>query len=65
LTEYLQGFNDTARFADGNRFPGKNHGKYGYYRTRAPQDGRIEVKMQDEYDLRVSTFPTIYGEKSS
>jgi type IV pilus assembly protein PilB len=31
---------------------------------RAPQDGRIEVKMQGKLiDLRVSTFPTIYGEK--
>ncbi len=31
---------------------------------RAPQDGRIEVKMQGRLiDLRVSTFPTIYGEK--
>ena len=31
--------------------------------TRAPQDGRFKVKRESqEYDLRVSTMPTIYGE---
>lgn len=31
---------------------------------RVPQDGRINMKIQDtEYDFRVSTFPTVYGEK--
>lgn len=31
---------------------------------RLPQDGRIELKMKDrEFDLRVSTLPTIFGEK--
>jgi len=30
---------------------------------RRPQDGRIELKVEDRpIDLRVSTFPTIYGE---
>ena len=30
---------------------------------RLPQDGRIKIKMSDnEYDLRVSTIPTPYGE---
>lgn len=31
---------------------------------RVPQDGRIHIKMQDkDYDMRVSTCPTAYGEK--
>lgn len=31
---------------------------------RIPQDGRIKMRLQDrEVDLRVSTLPTIYGEK--
>jgi type IV pilus assembly protein PilB len=31
---------------------------------RVPQDGRIHIKMQDkDYDMRVSTLPTAYGEK--
>lgn len=31
---------------------------------RMPQDGRIKVKMRDrELDLRVSTVPTLFGEK--
>jgi len=31
--------------------------------TRAPQDGRIELKMENKnLDLRVSSFPTVYGE---
>lgn len=31
---------------------------------RMPQDGRIKVKMQErELDLRVSTVPTLFGEK--
>jgi type IV pilus assembly protein PilB len=31
---------------------------------RIPQDGRIHIKMQDrDYDLRVSTLPTSFGEK--
>jgi len=32
--------------------------------TRLPQDGRFDFSFQDrEVDIRVSTFPTIYGEK--
>ncbi len=32
---------------------------------RVPQDGRIELEVQGrDLDLRVSTIPTIYGEKS-
>ncbi|MFC1708646.1 type II secretion system ATPase GspE [Candidatus Omnitrophota bacterium] len=31
--------------------------------TRKPQDGRIQMKMENkDLDLRVSTFPTVYGE---
>ncbi len=32
---------------------------------RIPQDGRIKIKLQDnkEIDIRVSTLPTIFGEK--
>lgn len=31
---------------------------------RVPQDGRINMSMNDmEYDFRVSTLPTVYGEK--
>ncbi len=31
---------------------------------RIPQDGRINMTIQDvEYDFRVSTLPTVYGEK--
>jgi type IV pilus assembly protein PilB len=31
---------------------------------RAPQDGRISIKIHDkDVDLRVSTLPTVYGEK--
>jgi len=31
--------------------------------TRNPQDGRIELKMENKIlDLRVSSFPTVYGE---
>jgi type IV pilus assembly protein PilB len=31
---------------------------------RVPQDGRIHIKMQDkEYDMRVNTCPTAFGEK--
>ncbi len=31
---------------------------------RVPQDGRINMTIQDtEYDFRVSTLPTVYGEK--
>ncbi|HET8885638.1 MAG TPA: GspE/PulE family protein [Salinimicrobium sp.] len=31
---------------------------------RLPQDGRITVKsLQDEFDIRVSTLPTLHGEK--
>ena len=31
--------------------------------TRKPQDGRIQIKMENKnLDLRVSTFPTVYGE---
>jgi type IV pilus assembly protein PilB len=32
---------------------------------RAPQDGRIQMKVGDrDFDLRVSTLPTVYGEKA-
>lgn len=31
--------------------------------TRKPQDGRIRLKMENrDLDIRVSTFPTVYGE---
>ena len=31
---------------------------------RVPQDGRIHIKMHDkDYDMRVSSLPTAYGEK--
>ncbi len=31
---------------------------------RIPQDGRFNVRIRDgEYDLRISTLPTVYGEK--
>jgi len=31
---------------------------------RLPQDGRISLKsMEDEFDIRVSTLPTLFGEK--
>lgn len=31
---------------------------------RIPQDGRVEVKLKDrEVDMRISTMPTVYGEK--
>ena len=31
---------------------------------RKPQDGRISTIVdRNEYDLRISTIPTIYGEK--
>ena len=33
--------------------------------SRRPQDGRILFDMdEDRLDLRVSTYPTLYGEKS-
>lgn len=32
--------------------------------SRLPQDGRIEIKIDDfTIDLRISVFPTVYGEK--
>ncbi|MCD6310361.1 MAG: Flp pilus assembly complex ATPase component TadA [Candidatus Eremiobacteraeota bacterium] len=32
--------------------------------TRSPQDGRCRIRMKkDEFDLRMSTVPTFYGEK--
>jgi type IV pilus assembly protein PilB len=32
---------------------------------RAPQDGRIQMKVgEKDFDIRVSTLPTIYGEKA-
>ena len=32
--------------------------------TRLPQDGRFKIKVDEkEIDLRISTFPTVYGEK--
>ena len=31
---------------------------------RIPQDGRVEMKLKDrEVDMRISTMPTVYGEK--
>ncbi|MBK1879565.1 GspE/PulE family protein [Pelagicoccus mobilis] len=38
-------------------------GKMSIAEKRLPQDGRIQVKVEGtEYDLRVSTLPTAYGE---
>ncbi|MCX6811636.1 MAG: GspE/PulE family protein, partial [Candidatus Berkelbacteria bacterium] len=32
--------------------------------TRLPQDGRFKIKVDEkDIDLRISTFPTVYGEK--
>jgi len=30
---------------------------------RLPQDGRIQLKLQDKIDIRVNTCPTLFGEK--
>lgn len=39
-------------------------GKMDIAEKRIPQDGRIEMKFSDkEIDLRISTLPTVYGEK--
>lgn len=39
-------------------------GKMDIAEKRVPQDGRIETKINDkEIDMRISTIPTVYGEK--
>ena len=39
-------------------------GKMDIAEKRIPQDGRVEMKFSDkEIDLRISTLPTVYGEK--
>ncbi len=39
-------------------------GKMNIAEKRVPQDGRVEVKINDrEIDMRISTLPTVYGEK--
>ncbi|NLN14720.1 MAG: Flp pilus assembly complex ATPase component TadA [Tissierellia bacterium] len=39
-------------------------GKMNIAEKRLPQDGRVEVKLENrEIDLRISTLPTVHGEK--
>ncbi|MDD2401122.1 MAG: ATPase, T2SS/T4P/T4SS family [Clostridia bacterium] len=39
-------------------------GKMDIAERRVPQDGRVEMKIEDHrVDLRLSTLPTVYGEK--
>ena len=39
-------------------------GKMNIAEKRVPQDGRVETRIQDrEIDMRISTLPTVYGEK--
>ncbi|MDY0234551.1 MAG: ATPase, T2SS/T4P/T4SS family [Gudongella sp.] len=39
-------------------------GKMNIAEKRVPQDGRVEAKINDrEIDMRISTLPTVYGEK--
>lgn len=39
-------------------------GKMNIAEKRVPQDGRVETKLNDrEIDMRISTLPTVYGEK--
>lgn len=39
-------------------------GKMDIAEKRVPQDGRVEAKINDrEIDMRISTLPTVYGEK--
>jgi len=39
-------------------------GRMDIAEKRIPQDGRVEMKFSDkEIDLRISTLPTVYGEK--
>ena len=39
-------------------------GKMDIAEKRIPQDGRVEMKFNDnEIDLRISSLPTVYGEK--
>jgi len=40
-------------------------GKMNIAEKRVPQDGRVEIKVNDkEIDMRISTLPTVYGEKT-
>lgn len=40
-------------------------GKMNIAEKRVPQDGRVEIKVDDkEIDMRISTLPTVYGEKT-
>ena len=48
--------------------PHQDHGQAGHREKRLPQDGRIMIKYKadgkkKELDFRVSTVPTLYGEK--
>lgn len=39
-------------------------GKMNIAEKRVPQDGRVETRINDrEIDMRISTLPTVYGEK--
>jgi len=39
-------------------------GRMNIAEKRIPQDGRVEMKINDkEVDMRISTLPTVYGEK--
>ncbi|WIV11023.1 ATPase, T2SS/T4P/T4SS family [Proteiniborus sp. MB09-C3] len=39
-------------------------GKMDIAERRIPQDGRVETELEDkEIDMRISTLPTVYGEK--
>ncbi len=39
-------------------------GKMNIAEKRIPQDGRVETKINgNEIDIRISTIPTVYGEK--
>jgi type IV pilus assembly protein PilB len=40
-------------------------GKMNIAEKRVPQDGRVEMKLNDkDVDMRISTLPTVYGEKT-
>ncbi len=40
-------------------------GKMNIAEKRIPQDGRVETRINDrEIDMRISTLPTVYGEKT-
>ena len=40
-------------------------GKMNMQKERVPQDGRVETRINNkEIDMRISTLPTVYGEKA-